>query len=108
MQFLSRILKPKNSLFVLLWVRDVVQYIKVEFKDCDLYESHFKPSFILHVARVVETDHRDPNVDKKKCTIDILKALIPKLTEQDLIVIYGIYEDLFKSDVIRGPSSLKV
>ncbi|RYH22495.1 hypothetical protein EON65_19115 [archaeon] len=82
--------------------------MKAEFKDVDLYEHRYKSSFILHVARVVETDHQDPNCDKKKATFDILKALIPKLSEAGLTVIDGIYKDLNKSGQIRGPSSLKV
>ncbi|RZK07335.1 MAG: hypothetical protein EOO46_14745 [Flavobacterium sp.] len=108
MKFLSRILKPKNSVSVLLWVRDVAAYMKAEFKDVDLNEHKFKPSFILHVARVVETDCRDPNCDKKKATLDILRALMPKLSEQDIATIDGIYEDLSKSNRITGPSSIKV
>lgn len=45
---------------------------------------------ILHVARVVETDCCDPNCDKKNATVDILKALMPKLgiTATAVIKIY--------------------
>ncbi|RZK04702.1 MAG: hypothetical protein EOO46_16385 [Flavobacterium sp.] len=93
---------------MLLWVRDVVSYMRQEFKDVDLNEHKYKPSFILHVARVVQTDCRDPNCDKKKATLDILRALMPKLTDADIQVIDGIYEDLSKSGRITGPSSLKV
>ncbi|RYE59306.1 MAG: hypothetical protein EOP48_01320 [Sphingobacteriales bacterium] len=82
--------------------------MRQEFKDVNLDEHKFKPSFILHVARVVETDCRDQSCDKKKATLDILRALMPKLTEQDIATIDGIYEDLSKSNQIRGPSSLKV
>ncbi|RYE44548.1 MAG: hypothetical protein EOP48_22500 [Sphingobacteriales bacterium] len=107
MKFLSKILKPKNSVSVLLWVRDVAIYMKDKFKDVDLYEHRYKSSFILHVARVIEADYRGEG-DKKKACIDVLKALIPKFNETDIAVIEGIYDDLEKSGQIRGPSSLKV
>ncbi|RYH21312.1 hypothetical protein EON65_20950 [archaeon] len=91
-----------------LWVRDVARYLKAELKVVNSYVHGYKPSFILHVTRVVETDHRDPYCDKKKATIDVLKALIPQLTEADIAVIDGIYGNLNKSVQICGPSSLKI
>jgi len=61
------------------------------------------------VCRVVEADSRPAHdkLDKKKAVKDILKSLIPQLSEAELQQIDSIIEDLHSSGRITAPSSVK-
>ena len=109
MRFLSKLLKPKHAVAGVVWVASIVDHLRDQFKSVQLYEHRFKPSFILHVCRVVEADYRDKTekLDKKQAVKDILRQLIPSLSEPDLVQIDGIIEDLHSSGLITAPSSAK-
>lgn len=107
------IVKPKNLLKTLKRSGDIIQFVVDTLKDTpEIEKQKHNPDLILYICKVVENAFKkktisDNKINKKDTVIQIIKRLIPSITEADKVIIDTIIEHLHSSGRINKVNILK-
>jgi hypothetical protein len=113
MKFASSFVKPANALKVKKLLVDISKKVENSLKDMDLEKLKVDPDVILFIANQIENSFDSDKeiayskIDKKSLFFDIIKKVIPNVSQEEEEVISAILEHLHSSERITKISTWK-
>jgi len=106
---MSGSVKPKLAAGIAVETAKIINLLVDVYRGVDLSTLRTNVDFVLHICNVIEaTFAKGLKVDKKMIAVDIIKKLVPSITDDEMTINMEIIEHCHSTGAIKKPSVWKI